>query len=87
MNTEEVIQLFQEYFLKCQEPIVTQATFEKNLWEKFNHPEFRQDMHALLAVDQEWNFQTAFFKVHEELITLIPGEEWKDWGESIGKSL
>jgi len=83
INKKVVIQLFQEYFLKCQEPEVTRAIFEKNLWDKFNHPEFSHDMHALLSINQEWDFQKAFFKVHESLITLLPGDEWKDWGKSI----
>ncbi len=76
VNVHNVMHTFSKY---CAEDgcHVTRALFEKNLDEKCKHTEFKVDMQPLLAIGDEWNFEMALQRVHEELIALIPGKPWK----------
>jgi predicted nucleotidyltransferase component of viral defense system len=76
VNVENVIQIFQQYCNR-EKQIITRALFEKNLSQKYLHPEFKIDMQTLLAQDAEWNFDDAFDFVNDTIINKIPGKSWK----------
>lgn len=76
VNVENVLQIFKLYCNR-ENQIITRALFEKNLSQKYLHPEFRIDMQALLAQGTEWNFEDAFDFVNDMLINKIPGKSWR----------
>ncbi len=76
INIENVIKIFYQY-CKREDQIITKALFEKNLAQKYLHPDFKIDMQALLTPESKWNFEEAFIHVNEKIINKLPGNSWK----------
>ena len=57
---------------------VTRAMFERNLAGKIGDAQFNADMSALLRPGFEWRPAEAAGTVSEQLISLLPGEPWKE---------
>lgn len=76
INIDNVIKIFHQY-CKREKQIITRALFEKNLAQKYLHPDFRIDMQNLLSAGADWNFEDAFNFVNQSIINKIPGNAWK----------
>jgi hypothetical protein len=71
-----VVEVFAKY-MESEGAKVTRAMFEQNLTVKQTDPIFTADMTPLLAYGQPWDFESAFNRVWNELIALLPGDPWK----------
>lgn len=76
IDTKTVLEVFLIHCEKIGQRI-TRGLFERNLFEKNNYDDFRQDILGLLANREIWSFSEAYQMVHEKLICLLPGEGWK----------
>ena len=76
VNIDNIINIFQKY-CKRDNQIITRALFEKNMSQKYVHPDFRADMLPLLSPGTDWNFEVAFNLVSKSIINKIPSNAWK----------
>ena len=81
LDSEKMLTCF-EHYMSAQNNRVTKAQFQKNLEEKRKSKIFNTDMHALLPIhmdydyDVDWIYQYLFNNV----ISYLPGEPWKGLG-------
>ena len=52
--------------------------FERNLAGKIGDTQFNADMSALLGTGFEWRLAETARTVSDQLISLLPGESWKE---------
>jgi predicted nucleotidyltransferase component of viral defense system len=76
INNRVVLDIFLAHCEKADQRI-TRALFEKNLFEKSQHEDFRYDILELLADKEVWLFEEACEIVKNKFIFLLPGEPWK----------
>lgn len=76
-NPKRAVKAFLEYTNR-QNKSITRAMFEKNFSEKLDSGLFTQDISPLLAPTITWDFEKATVEVFEKIITLIPGNRWKN---------
>ena len=76
-DPERIITAFQEYMNREPRP-VTRAMFERNLADKLAHSQFLADMSALVRPGFQWQPEQAAEKVLTRLISLLPGNPWRD---------
>jgi hypothetical protein len=57
---------------------VSRAEFEQNLLLKKDLINFRQDMEPLLPTNISQDFNKDFNKVMQQIISILPGEPWKN---------
>ena len=57
---------------------VTRALFEKNLHDKMHMQDFRNDVTNLISNGNDWSFDEAYALVKDKLISLLPGDQWKE---------
>lgn len=76
IDIDNIIKIFHQY-CKRDDQIITRALFEKNLAQKYTHPDFKVDMQNLLSPGTNWNFENAFKFVNDSIINKIPGNAWK----------
>lgn len=71
INIDKMLDIFDKY---CNNDgvCVSKAEFIKNLLSKKSHPDFQADMHALLPVELNWNFEHAYQFVMDNIISQIP---------------
>lgn len=58
--------------------IVTRASFERNLHEKMQMQDFQNDITNLISNSNNWSLDEAYTLVKDKLVSLLPGEEWKE---------
>ena len=75
-SAERVVSCFDRY-LREEGRRVTRATFEENLAGKLTDAQFRTDMTGLLRPGIAWNIDAAGEFVMENVLALIPGENWR----------
>ncbi|MBS0359429.1 MAG: nucleotidyl transferase AbiEii/AbiGii toxin family protein [Proteobacteria bacterium] len=56
---------------------ITRTLFEKNLHEKIQFDDFRNDILDLVSDSSEWSFDHAYDVVKNQLICLLPGKSSK----------
>jgi len=81
-SAEGIVQCFQEYMHRAGTR-VSRAEFEANLSAKFLDPVFVQDLSPLLAPGTNWNLEEACGKIHQALISKLPGQAWKGQAPTI----
>jgi predicted nucleotidyltransferase component of viral defense system len=71
LNLEMMLDIFRHY---CANDgmVISKEEFMKNLSQKKNHPDFQIDMHALLPVELNWDFEKAYQFVIESIICRLP---------------
>lgn len=65
-------------YMEHQGLSVSRALMEMNLDEKLSDERFLMDIEPLIAPDLTWDAAEAAEYVLQDLITLIPGNPWKD---------
>ncbi len=73
MDITELIQIFHKY-LEYNHHFITGTDFINNLENKKTDINFRLDIEALLPKSTKWNFEEAYKKVKEEIITKLPNQ-------------
>jgi predicted nucleotidyltransferase component of viral defense system len=76
LDTTAVIACFQRYMAEGGHR-ATRAQVEANLLRKRDHPSFSTDVRPLLRPDIEWDFEVALESVLEEIVSRLPGGEWR----------
>lgn len=71
INLEKMLDIFSQYCAN-DGTAISGAEFIKNLSQKKNHPDFHVDMHALLPVELNWDFEQAYQFVLEKIISKLP---------------
>ena len=74
-----VVESFLQY-MERGEHTITRTLFERNLIEKKEDTNFRNDTNYLLTREGEWDFEEAFDFVMNSLIARVPGEPWRGKG-------
>ncbi len=80
-DPRQIVAAFQKYMAHEAHP-VTRGMFESNLAGKLGDPQFNADMSALLTQGYEWRPAESARAVSERLISLLPGEPWKEGTEA-----
>ena len=80
--------ILEVFLLHCQKAglTITRAIFEKSLFDKAQHEDFRFDIVALLANGSNWKFEEAYDFVIKNIIAKLPGEPWNKTEEKHLKS-
>jgi len=65
------------HYMAFVDASVTRAQFERNMAAKMTDPTFRDDVPMLLRTGLDYDPTTAWPRVHDALITRLPGEPWK----------
>lgn len=73
---EKIIQTF-NFYLEHSGLSISRANFEENLYKKVTSQSFINDVYALAPNDTGFEVIEAMKYVHQNLITLLPGEPWK----------
>ena len=55
---------------------LTRAMFEKNLFEKAEQEDFRNEVIGLITPETKWSFERALSDVMKQVVAYLPGEEW-----------
>lgn len=76
INLDTTFAIFDQY-CEREGQKVTRAMFEKSMASKRENKDFNIDMHELLAVGGDWNFNEAFDIVHDKIINNLRGDPWK----------
>lgn len=76
LDKQKIIDCF-TFYLDRAELKVSRAEFEKNMWQKLNDRMFQEDISALLRDTDDYNQQSAYQTVHQNLIQLLAGVPWK----------
>lgn len=71
-----LLQAFEQYMRVSGTP-VTRAQFEANMAAKIADASFRTDVRALLRTGVEHDPKKAWARVHQGIVTHLPGEPWK----------
>lgn len=75
IDVDRVIKIFQAHCNYLDQQI-TRAMFEKNLFEKAKHEDFRSEITTLITTDTIWDFKKAYDDVLAKVISRFPGEQW-----------
>lgn len=76
VDADRLIAAFVAYMTFGETP-VTRAQFEANMAAKMGDATFLDDVQALLRTGLEYDPHEAWNRVHDSLITRLPGEPWK----------
>jgi len=76
VNCSKVIEVFSSHCDRLRETI-TRAAFERNLSEKVNNRDFKNDVVRLLVDDKSWSTERAYEMVSDRLICLLPEKRQK----------
>lgn len=71
INVDRVFEIFKKYCANDNYQF-SRDEFLKNLELKRNHQAFQADMHALLPVGLNWNFEEAYQFVVDNVINRLP---------------
>ncbi len=71
VNVDRVFEIFKKYCVNDNYHF-SRDEFLKNLELKRNHQAFQSDMHALLPVGLNWNFEEAYQFVIDNVISKLP---------------
>lgn len=71
INVDRVIEVFSKY-CAYNNVRISGEEFIKNLEQKKNHRDFRNDMSVLLSPNLNWNFEEAYQFVMDKVISRIP---------------
>ena len=71
INVDRVFEIFKKYCANDNYHF-SRDEFLKNLELKRNHQAFQSDMHALLPVGLNWNFEEAYQFVVDNVISRLP---------------
>lgn len=77
----ELVAAFEEYMALGKTP-VTRAQFEVNMASKMGDSTFLDDVPTLLRTGLAFDPAEAWSRVHDELITRLPGDPWKGEGNA-----
>lgn len=77
INIDKVIEIFLTHCDHLAQPI-TRAMFEKNLFEKAEHEDFRTEITTLITADTTWDFEQAYNAVLGNIVAQLPGESWNN---------
>ena len=85
LNTARVVECFRLYLEKA-EVTISRAEAQQRMFQKLVNPTFFTDMRPLLQTDRakaltDKTLEAIFVRVMNELIDLIPGDEWAKAGE------
>lgn len=85
LNTARIIECFQLYLEKAEQAI-SRAEAQQRMFQKLANPTFITDMRPLLQTDRaralnDETLKATFVRVMNELIDLIPGDQWAKAGE------
>jgi predicted nucleotidyltransferase component of viral defense system len=85
LNTARIVECFRLY-LEKSEVTISRAEAQQRMFQKLANPTFFTDMRPLLQTDRaralnDETLKATFVKVMNELIDLIPGDEWAKAGE------
>lgn len=75
-SATRVIEAF-ELYMRQEGARVTRAMLEQNLIAKRAEKSFGADIAPLLASRARWDFDAAFRRVWDELVSRLPGDPWK----------
>lgn len=76
LDTDELVAAFERY-MAFGGARVTRAQFEANMADKMADATFLGDVPALLRTGLDYDPDAAWARVHEDIITKLPGEPWK----------
>lgn len=85
LNTARIIECFRLYLEKTEQAI-SRAEAQQRMFQKLANPTFITDMRPLLQTDRakalnDETLKATFVRVMNELIDLIPGDQWAKAGE------
>lgn len=85
LNTVRIVECFRLYLDKA-ETSISRAEAQQRMFQKLANPTFFTDMRPLLQTDRaralnDETLKATFVRVMNELIDLIPGDEWAKAGE------
>ena len=85
LNTARIVECFVLY-LEKSEVKISKAEAQQRMFQKLVNPTFFTDMRPLLQTDRaralnDETLKATFVRVMNELIDLIPGDEWAKAGE------
>jgi len=85
LNTTRIVECFRLY-LEKSEVTISRAEAQQRMFQKLVNPTFFTDMRPLLQTDRaralnDETLKATFVRVMNELIDLIPGDEWAKAGE------
>ena len=75
IDCDRVLNVF-DFYNKQDDIRITRANFEKNMFEKSKHDDFKQDIEQLIAPEIIWDYRRASQLVSERLIEILPGDPW-----------
>lgn len=76
MDKQKIVECF-TFYLDQAGLKVSKAEFEKNMWQKLSDRIFQEDITALLRNNIEYDQQSAYQRVHQDLVNLLDGDSWK----------
>lgn len=76
-HVRKALEVFETYMSR-QNKKISRAQFEINLAEKFIAPDFGKDIQLMMAPGTSWNLEQAKKKIYAEIISLLPGDPWKN---------
>lgn len=76
LDREAVIKCFL-FYLEKENNQVSRAEFEQNMLYKLRDNIFLEDIVPLLLPNRIYSSEEAYTIVHENLITLLPGDSWR----------
>jgi predicted nucleotidyltransferase component of viral defense system len=76
VDCSKVVEVFLSH-LNIAGSNITRSVFEKNLLEKINNRDFKEDVIQLLVDDKSWSINLAYKMVNDQLICLLPKTETK----------
>ncbi len=75
-SIEDLLTSFTEY-MRFGGSSVSRAQFEANMAEKMRDEDFLHDMEMLIRPGMEYDHQSAWRMVWQQLVSQLPGEPWK----------
>lgn len=75
IDCQQVVNIFHKY-CENDDTRVTQANFERNLFDKRVDLDFQNDILKLIVDQPAWSAAEAFELVLDKLIPLLPGKPW-----------
>jgi len=76
VDCQAVVEIFEKY-CENEKIKITRADFERNLSDKKQNLDFRNDILNLITDHSMWLVDEAFNITHEKLISLLPGKSLK----------
>jgi predicted nucleotidyltransferase component of viral defense system len=75
IDVHKVIEIFLAHGQRTGDAI-TRAMFEKSLFEKSAHKDFREEIADLVTANTKWDFDVAYQEVLAGIVAKIPGDPW-----------